>query len=400
LGRQLRACPQGGAPCCGWRDPDGGPHRQPGGESPSRPNRHRRGGHGDPLAEGGRRVPAGSLPGHPSGHRWARRPGCWAGRGGALPAGRAAAAPRRVPRPGGVAGEVERAPGDVLDPASLTTACSGCQVVFHAAAFYDLWAADPDQFYAVNVRGTENVLQAARETGVEAVVYTSSVSTIPPAAIPDSAAAEAQAGRRGGDERWFADPKSVHSHYKRSKILAEQVALEKARQGWSVVVVNPSTPVGCGDARPTPTGKIVLDFLRGRLPAYVDTGLNVVDVDDVAQGHVLALEHGKAGERYILGNRDVTLKELLALLASETGRPAPKVRLPFAVALAIGSASEVIQGRLMRTVPAVPLEGVRMARTAMFYDPSRARRELGLPQTPIAVALGKAVRWYERHGYC
>jgi len=309
---------------------------------------------------------------------------------------RPAAAGRRSSLPE----EVERAPGDVLDPASLTTACSGCQVVFHAAAFYDLWAADPDQFYAVNVRGTENVLQAARETGVEAVVYTSSVSTIPPAAIPDSAAAEAQAGRRGGDERWFADPKSVHSHYKRSKILAEQVALEKARQGWSVVVVNPSTPVGCGDARPTPTGKIVLDFLRGRLPAYVDTGLNVVDVDDVAQGHVLALEHGKAGERYILGNRDVTLKELLALLASETGRPAPKVRLPFAVALAIGSASEVIQGRLMRTVPAVPLEGVRMARTAMFYDPSRARRELGLPQTPIAVALGKAVRWYERHGYC
>ncbi|MDE3074012.1 MAG: hypothetical protein KGJ86_01165, partial [Chloroflexota bacterium] len=182
--------------------------------------------------------------------------------------------------------------------------------------------------------------------------------------------------------------------------LAERVALAEARRGQRIIIVNPSTPVGSGDVKPTPTGKVVLDFLRGRMPAYVDTGLNLVDVEDVAEGHVLALERGTPGERYILGNRNLTLQEMLQVLARQTGRRAPRLRLPLAAALAAGAVSEVIEGRLLRRAPAVPFEGVRMAAKPMFYDASKGRRELGLPQTPVDLALRKSADWFQAHGYC
>jgi dihydroflavonol-4-reductase len=276
--------------------------------------------------------------------------------------------------------EAEPVSGDLTDARSLQDACRGCDAVVHVAAMYDLWAPRPQAFYEVNARGTQSLIEAAGRAGVQRMVYTSSVSTIPP----------------GQDERAFADPAKVHSHYKRSKILAERVAM---RAGWPVIV-NPSTPIGWGDVRPTPTGKIVLDFLRGRMPAYVDTGLNLIDVEDVAEGHVLALERGRPGERYILGNENVTLAGMLRQLAQATGRKPPRVRLPFVAGYAAGAASEVLQGRFLHRQPAVPFEGARMAATPMFYDASKAVRELGLPQSPIACALQKAAEWFATNGYC
>ncbi|HLG70124.1 MAG TPA: hopanoid-associated sugar epimerase [Chloroflexota bacterium] len=283
---------------------------------------------------------------------------------------------RRAEIPSGV----EVAWGDVRDAGAVAKALEGCQALFHVAAAYHLWSPDPAHFYDVNVRGTRTMLEASKQAGLERVVYTSSVATVKP----------------GGDERAFADPELVHSHYKRSKILAERVAFEYP----NVVVVNPSTPIGAGDVRPTPTGKVLLDFLRGRIPAYVDTGLNLVDVEDVAEGHVLAYEKGVPGERYILGNENVTLRAMLETLAAESGRKPPRIKLPMPVAYAAGAVSELVEGRLAKRTPTVPLDGVRMAGVPMFYDSTRARRELGLPQTPIPVALRKAAAWFETHGYC
>jgi dihydroflavonol-4-reductase len=276
--------------------------------------------------------------------------------------------------------EIEVVPGDICDAGCLAGAIRGCDAVFHVAALYELWAPDPSRLYDTNVGGTRAVLDAARAAGIERVVYTSSVATIVP----------------GGDERQFADPDAVHSHYKRSKILAERIALEYP----NVVIVNPSTPIGWGDARPTPTGKIILDFLKGRIPAYVDTGLNLVDVEDVAEGHVLAFHKGAPGERYILGNENVTLQAMLRMLALETGRKPPNVKLPFPVAYAAAAVSELVEGRLARRAPTVPMDGVRMAGTPMYYDSSRAWRQLGLPQSPIPNALRKAAGWFVSNGYC
>ncbi|MHB8619183.1 MAG: hopanoid-associated sugar epimerase [Chloroflexota bacterium] len=290
--------------------------------------------------------------------------------------------------------EIESVWGDVQDVDSLRRATKGCQAVFHVAAYYELWSPDPRRFYEVNVRGTERVLDAARQAGVERTVYTSSVATVLPGR-PGSG----DRTWRGGNERGFAEPAAAHSHYKRSKILAERVVMRHAGLGWPVVVVNPSTPVGTGDVRPTPTGKIVLDFLRGRMPAFVNTGLNLIDVEDVAEGHVLAFERGTPGERYILGNQNVTLREMLGLLALEARRPAPRFRVPLPVALAAGAISEVLQGRVAHRSPAIPFEGVRMAATPMYYDSSRAQRELGLPRRPIAQALRKSAEWFQQHGY-
>jgi dihydroflavonol-4-reductase len=275
--------------------------------------------------------------------------------------------------------EIEPAAGDIRDQAAVEAAAHGCQAVFHAAAMYDLWAPNPSQFYDVNVAGTKAVLAAASVAGVERTVYTSSVSTITP----------------GQDETAAADPEMVHSHYKRSKILAERVAL----QDPNVVVVNPSTPIGWGDVRPTPTGKIVLDFLRGRMPAYVDTGLNLVDVEDVAKGHLLAWRRGQPGQRCILGHENISLQSMLVRLAKLTGRRAPRLRLPYTAAFAAGAISELIQGCFLQRRPAVPLEAVRMSRVPMYYDASRARHELGLPQTPIDEALTKAAEWFDTHDY-
>jgi dihydroflavonol-4-reductase len=282
---------------------------------------------------------------------------------------------------------VERAFGDLRDPSSLRKALEGVKQVFHVAADYRLWAADPGEIYQSNVAGTRNLIEAARQSGVERFVYTSSVATI---AVPY--------GDRLPDEKTEARLDQMIGHYKRSKFMAEQEVLSAAANGFPAVIVNPTTPVGPGDWKPTPTGRIIVDFLNGRMPAYVDTGFNVVDVEDVARGHSLAAEHGRIGERYILGERNMTLKEVLDVMAAVTGRSAPRIRMPYMLALAAGYGENLLCSALGRP-PRIPLEGVRMAKHKMFVDCSRAPRELGFRTSGVEAAIGRAVRWYIDNGY-
>ncbi len=284
--------------------------------------------------------------------------------------------------------DLEPVIGDVLDRASVARAVEGCDGILHVAAAYALWTPDPQLVYDTNVEGTVNVLSAARAAGVEKVVYTSTESTI---GISENGCL--------GNEAMFVEPSELAGHYKRSKYLAEQTALRMAGEGLPVVVVNPTTPVGPGDIRPTPTGQIVVDFVNGRMPAYANTGLNLVDVEDVAMGHVLALEKGRPGERYILGHENLTLREIFAALARVTGRPAPRLRIPLWLALGAAYASEFAARRLTGGPPRIPVTAVKVARHFRFFDCTRAVRELGMPQTPIDVALDKAVRWFREHGY-
>ncbi len=272
---------------------------------------------------------------------------------------------------------VEIVHGDVRDSASLRPALQGCHTLYHVAAYYSLWTPHPEDMYATNVQGTRNLLQVALDLGVQKVVYTSSVATI---GLPDDGAP--------GDETMQLAVEHAIGHYKRSKILAEQAALTVCQQGLPLVVVNP----------PTPTGKIIVDFLRRKMPAYVDTGLNIVDVRDVARGHLLAAQHGKVGERYILGCRNMTLREILLLAAAASGLPAPRWQIPYGVALAAGYACEGL-ARLTGKPPLVPLAGVRMARRPMYFTAQKAVRELGLPQSPVAEAMWQAVHWFREHGY-
>lgn len=283
---------------------------------------------------------------------------------------------------------LETAEGDLRDAAAVRRAVRGCARVYHVAADYRLWARDPAALHASNVDGTVNVLEACLAEGVERVVHTSTVGTIGLSALP---------GRC--DEETPLAPGQVQGHYKRSKLEAERAALRYAARGLRVVVVNPTAPVGPWDAKPTPTGQILVDFARGRLPAYVDTGLNVVHVRDVAEGHWLAAERGRAGERYILGGRNLTLREILAELADLLGRSTPRLRLPWAVAWLAGAASTAVADRITHRPPAVPLEAVRMARHRMFVDAGKAVRELGLPQTPARTAFADALRWFAERGY-
>lgn len=274
--------------------------------------------------------------------------------------------------------------GDVRDAGSLREATRGCQAVFHAAAYYSLWSAEPDEFRRTNVEGTRNVLAAAREAGAR-TVYTSSVACIgqaPPGGL--------------ADEETVAGPEDLCGDYKRTKFEAEQVALEAAAAGQDVVVVNPAAVIGPGDTKPTPTGQIIVDFLAGRMPFYLDTGLNFVDVRDVARGHVLAFERGQAGRRYILGNRDGnrTLRQFLEVVGGVAGRRAPRFRIPYAVAWTAGAVSTLVSDWVTHRPPAVPLNGVRMSRHRMFFDPSRAVSELGLPQTPLETTVRDAVAWF------
>ena len=282
---------------------------------------------------------------------------------------------------------VELAVGDLTDLASLDRAVADCAALFHVAADYRLGAPDPSQLYRANVDGTRNILKAARRGGVERVVYTSSVATI---GIP--------ADGTPGDESTPVALEAMIGHYKRSKFLAEQAALEAAREGLSVVIVNPSTPIGPGDVKPTPTGRMVLDAAAGRMPAYVDTGLNVVHVDDVAHGHLLALSRGRTGERYILGGVDMTLEQILGEIARIVGRKPPRVRLPYALVLPMAYVAEgvaKISGRSGR----LTLEGVRMSRKRMFFSSAKAERELGYSWRPPAEALADAVRWFRARGW-
>jgi dihydroflavonol-4-reductase len=282
---------------------------------------------------------------------------------------------------------VERVTGDLRDSASLDRALAGVERVYHVAADYRLWARDPREIYESNVTGTRNLLAAARRAGVARIVYTSTVATI---AVPGTASLP--------DERTEARLSDMIGAYKRSKFLAEQEVLAAAREGLPVVIVNPTTPVGPGDWKPTPTGKIIVDFLNGRMPAYVDTGLNFIAVEDAAAGHILAAERGQVGQRYLLGGENLSLRELLGGLAQVSGRPAPRFRVPIAVAFAAACA-ETFVARLSGREPQIPIDGVRIARHKMFVDCSKAVRELGFSAGPVAAALGRAVRWYEDNGY-
>jgi dihydroflavonol-4-reductase len=283
--------------------------------------------------------------------------------------------------------DVETSTGDLRDPDSLRTAVQGCGIVFHIAADYRLWAPAPDELYRSNVDGTRNMLEAARSAGVERVVYTSTVGCI---GFPKDGV---------GDETSPVALEDMTGAYKRSKYLAEQAALEYARSGLPVVIVNPTAPVGDHDFKPTPTGKIILDFLRGAMPAFVETGLNLVDVKDTAVGHWLACERGRPGERYILGGQNLTLQEILKRLARISGRPAPTRRIPWSLAYAAGAASTG-WARLTGREPRVPLDAVRMARKKMFVTHEKAARELGYAPGGVDAALKKAVEWFRGNGYC
>jgi dihydroflavonol-4-reductase len=282
---------------------------------------------------------------------------------------------------------VEPITGDLRDPASLASAVTGCSVVYHVAADYRLWARDPDELYRSNVDGTRNLLEAARKSKVDRVVYTSTVGCI---GMPKDSL---------GDENTPVTLGDMAGVYKRSKFLAEQVALEFAASGLPVVIVNPTAPIGDHDRKPTPTGRIIVDFLKGNMPAFIDTGLNLVDVRDTAEGHLLACERGRPGERYILGCENLTLEQIFARLGAISGRKPPTRRIPHTVAYAAGILSTT-WARLSGEEPRVPLDAVRMARKRMFVSAAKAGRELGFQPSPVDDALARAVKWFIDNGYC
>ena len=286
----------------------------------------------------------------------------------------------------GIAGE--QVTGDLREPESLRKAMAGCEVVFHVAADYRLWAPEPHEMYRSNVEGTRNIIQLAQQSGVRRVIYTSSVATM-----------GFTSNGHLADESSPVELGDMIGHYKRSKFQAEQIALEAGRRGADVVVVNPTTPVGEQDIKPTPTGRIIVDFLKRKFPAYVDTGLNLVDVAEVARGQVAALEKGRRGERYILGGENLTLKQILDKLAAITGLPSPRVKLPYAVAMATGIVDTAVTGLLLRREPRVTVDAVRMGRKKMFVSSAKAERELGWKIVPVDDALRRAVEWFRGHGY-
>ena len=282
--------------------------------------------------------------------------------------------------------DVELVKGDLNDP-EVWQQMQGCQVLFHVAAHYSLWQADREALYHHNVLGTRNVLAAARKAKIERTVYTSSVAAIG-VGLPGEIV----------DETHQSSLEKLVGHYKKSKYLAEQEAIQAVQAGQDVVIVNPSSPIGPLDIKPTPTGDIILRFLRRQMPFYLDTGLNFIDVRDVARGHLLALEKGRKGDRYILGHENLTLKQLLDQLAQLTGLKAPQSSVPAWLPLSVAWIDERILAPLGKA-PSVPLDGVRMAHQPMYYDASKAVRELGLPQSSILTALKDAVDWFVTHGY-
>jgi dihydroflavonol-4-reductase len=282
---------------------------------------------------------------------------------------------------------VEIVEGDLADAASLARAAVGIDTLYHVAADYRLWAKDKNDLYRANVGGTSLMLEAASQARVRRVVYTSSVAAL----------GLTEDGSPANEETPVVRDRIV-GHYKRSKYDAECVALGWAKRGLPVVIVNPSTPIGERDIKPTPTGQMIVDFLNRKMPAYVDTGLNLIDVRDVARGHLLAAEKGRVGERYILGNRDLTLKEILDTLGRITGLPSPSMRLPHWIPLVAGAVSSAA-ARITGRPPRVSLDSVRMSMHRMFFDPGKAVRELGLPQTPVEEALARAVEWFRANGY-
>ncbi len=289
----------------------------------------------------------------------------------------------------------DRVVGDLRDPASISKALSGCDVVFHVAADYRLWVRDPGEMYRSNVEGTRSLLEAARKQGARRVVYTSSVATM---GFTASNLASSNNGNVA-DEQSPVGIADMIGHYKRSKFMAEQVAVEAARSGVDVVIVNPTTPVGERDIKPTPTGRIVLDFLKRKFPAYVETGLNLVDATECARGHIQALEKGRSGERYILGGENLTLKQILDRLAAITGLKSPTLKLPYAFAFAAGVVDEMVTGRLLGREPRATIDAVRMGRKMMFVSSAKAERELGWRTVPVEGALRRSVDWFRGNGY-
>ncbi|MBI5185121.1 MAG: NAD-dependent epimerase/dehydratase family protein [Nitrospinae bacterium] len=283
---------------------------------------------------------------------------------------------------------LETAFGDLRDYQGLLEALRGCEILYHAAAHYSFWDRDKKLIYGINVDGTRNILRAAGECGLKRIVYTSTVGCI---GIPEDGTP--------GNEDTPLKPQDASNPYKHSKYLAELEAINFAADGLPVVIVNPSAPVGAMDIKPTPTGKVIVDFLNRKMPAYLDTGLNLIDVKDCARGHILAAEKGRTGERYILGNQNMALREILEALEEITGLPAPKFKIPYPIALAAGYVSHFVSDYITHSPPAVPLPGVRMAKRKMFFDSSKAVRELGLPQNPVKEALKEAVEWYKGNGY-
>jgi dihydroflavonol-4-reductase len=293
--------------------------------------------------------------------------------------------------------KADRVTGDLRDPASIEKALAGCDVVFHVAADYRLWVRDPAEMYRSNVEGTRAVLEAARKQGVRRVVYTSSVATMGFSSIRGNVADDVT--NNVADENSPVSLADMIGHYKRSKFMAEQAAFEAAKSGVDVVVVNPSTPIGERDIKPTPTGRIVVDFLKRKFPAYVETGLNLVDATECARGHVQALEKGRRGERYILGGENLTLKQILDRLGAITGLKSPTVKLPYGFALATAVVDEMVTGRILGREPRATIDAVRMGRKMMFVSSAKAERELGWRTTSVDGALQRSVNWFQANGY-
>jgi len=289
--------------------------------------------------------------------------------------------------------KIERVDGDLSDEPKLQAAMRGCHCCFHVAASYHLWLRDYRPMYEANVEGTRNAIKAAAAAGCARIVYTSTVGCV---GLPKPV----QGRLVPSDEATPVSEAQMKNHYKRSKWQAEQVATQLAREGLPVIIVNPSAPVGPRDVKPTPTGQVIVDFLNGKMPAYLDTGLNWVHVRDVAAGHILAAERGRIGQRYVLGNAEGnwTMKQAFAVLEELTGKPAPRFRIPYSLALLAAYAGESLS-LLTRRPPRAPLAGVRMARHKMYFSPAKAIRELGLPQTPPRQALADAVEWFKQNGY-
>ena len=285
----------------------------------------------------------------------------------------------------------ERVYGDLRDRASIEKALSSCEVVFHVAADYRLWVRDPNEMYRSNVEGTRCLLEAARKQGVRRIVYTSSVATMGFGSGSNNGG--------GADEECPVSLTDMIGHYKRSKFMAEKVAIDAAKSGVDVVIVNPTTPIGERDIKPTPTGRIVVDFLKRKFPAYVETGLNLVDATECARGHVQALEKGRSGERYILGGENLTLKQILDRLAAITGLPSPTVKVPHFVALSGAVFYEMVMGRLLGRAPRATIDEVRMSRKMMFVSSAKAERELGWRVIPVDAALRRSVEWFRANGY-
>jgi dihydroflavonol-4-reductase len=283
---------------------------------------------------------------------------------------------------------VELVRGDLRNPSSFSKALKGCEVLYHVAAEYTLWVRKPEMLYESNVQGSLNIIKEALNAGIKKIVYTSTVGVL---GIPKNGS--------GGNEETPVALSDMISHYKRSKFLAEEAVRRLAQDGAPIVIVNPSTPVGSRDSKPTPTGQMIVDFLKKRMVGYVETGLNIIDVEDVAQGHLLAAEKGRIGERYILGNRNLSLKEIFQILSKLSGIPNPRFKIPHWAALGLAYVNTAYSNWITHRPPSIPVDGVRMAKKVMFFDSLKAVRELSLPQGSVEEALRKATHWFWENGY-